>query len=54
MDEREKYTTDNFIKEFMNDHNGETPRWLRGIFTDEEEKIEVILFWMRKIEQNKQ
>jgi hypothetical protein len=51
MDEREIYTTDNFIKKFMNDHNGQ-PRWLRGIFWNEEEKIENILFWMRKIEQN--
>lgn len=40
-----------FIKEYMNDHNGGTPRWLRGIFMDEGEKIEAILDCMDEIEE---
>ena len=50
-DEEIVYSTRNFIKNFMNDHNGGTPRWLRGIFYDEKEKIETILEYMVGIEQ---
>jgi len=39
-----------FIKEYMNDHNGGTPRWLRGIFFTEEEKIKAILDCMDNME----
>ncbi len=48
--EKIDYSTDGFIKEFMNDHNGYPPRWLRGIFFSEKEKIETILKYMREIE----
>ena len=46
----EKYSTGKFISEYMNDHNGGTPRWLRGAFFDEKEKIEKILEYMQGIE----
>lgn len=46
----EKYSTKRFIREFMNNRNAKI-RWLRGIFMDEEEKIETILEYMRGIEE---
>ena len=49
MEEKE-YSTEAFIMEYMNDHNGGTPRWLRSAFIDEKEKIETILEFMRGIE----
>lgn len=50
MQEEKKYSTAEFVKNFMNDHNGGTPRWLRSAFFDEKEKIETILEYMSGIE----
>ena len=45
-----EYTTTEFISLYMNDHNGNIPRWLRGIFMSEEEKIATILEYMEAME----
>lgn len=44
-----EYTTAEFVREYCNDHNGKI-RWLRGIFVDEEEKLQTILEYMQHIE----
>ena len=47
---KKEYTTEEFIRLYMNNHNGGTPRWLRGIFYDEREKIDTIIEYMSAIE----
>lgn len=48
--EEKDYSSKEFVKLYMNDHNGGTPRWLRGAFFDERERIDTILEYMRGIE----
>lgn len=46
--EEEIKTISDFLRVYCNNHNGKI-RWLRGIFIDEEDKIEKILSAMRSI-----
>ncbi len=44
------YSVANFISKYMNDH-GSRLRWLRGIFYDEQEKVDTVIEWMEGIAQ---
>ncbi len=52
IEEKKEYSINAFISKFMNDHNGYPPRWLRGVFMSEQEKIETILEYMNGIEKS--
>ncbi len=47
---KKEYTIKEFIQLYMNDHDGGTPRWLRSVFYNEQEKIETILEYMNAME----